>query len=236
MSGKEWLESHGSDDTIREGNKQLTLDIYRNNTNQGNGNAQLDDVVWAVLDTIDYVGGMLFLDKDEETGQYVSLITKEPFTETEMAIVLGMDFVAALLNIVPGAGKASTTAVKKTVKNVVKNEVKNGVKGGRYSEVRKSNKGDEVHHLIPDSVSDIPRKDGPSILMSPEDHKKTASWGNSKAAKEYRNKQKDLVEQGKNRDALANGIKDVRSSSGSKYNTELMDAVKSTKNNNKFKK
>ncbi len=140
MSGEKWLEANGGDDTIRGGNEQLVSDIYRNNTNQGDGNAQLDDIAWGILDTIDYVGGMLLLDKDEETGQYVSLITKEPFTKTEMAIVLGMDFVSVIFNIIPGVGKASTTAVKKTTKNVVKNGVKTVVKGGKEKKTRNNPK------------------------------------------------------------------------------------------------
>ena len=107
-------------------------------------------------------------------------------------------------------------------------------KGGIYSDVRIKNKGGEVHHLIADSVSEISRNDAPSILMTKSDHMQTKSWGNSNVSKSFREEQKKLVNQGKNREALAIGIKDVRSQFSSKYNKELLEAIDSTKNNQKI--
>ena len=109
-------------------------------------------------------------------------------------------------------------------------------KGGIYSDVRIKNKGGEVHHLIADSVSEISRNDAPSILMTKSDHMQTESWGNSNVSKTFRATQKNLVKQGKNRDALTIGIKDVRSKFDSKYNKELLDAIDSAKNNQKINK
>ena len=53
-------------------------------------------------------------------------------------------------------------------------------------------------------------------------------------SKSFREEQKKLVNQGKNREALAIGIKDVRSQFSSKYNKELLEAIDSTKNNQKI--
>lgn len=88
--------------------------------------------------------------------------------------------------------------------------------------------------MIADSVSEISRNDAPSILMTKSDHMQTKSWGNSNVSKSFREEQKKLVNQGKNREALAIGIKDVRSQFSSKYNKELLEAIDSTKNNQKI--
>ena len=48
----------------------------------------------------------------------------------------------------------------------------------------------EVHHMPADSISNLERDDGPAIKMEKEDHRQTASCGNSREAREYREKQK----------------------------------------------
>lgn len=53
-------------------------------------------------------------------------------------------------------------------------------------------------------------------------------------SKSFREEQKKLVNQGKNRETLAIGIKDVRNQFSSKYNKELLEAIDSTKNNQKI--
>ena len=137
---------------------------------------------------------------------------------------------------ITGSKSANSVKSVKNLDNNLENFIDNNKikKGGIYSDVRTKNKGGEVHHLIADSVSEIPRNDAPSILMTKSDHMQTKSWGNSNVSKAFRDKQKNLVNQGKNRDALAIGIKDVRSQFSSKYNKELLEAIDSTKNNQKI--
>lgn len=96
--------------------------------------------------------------------------------------------------------------------------------GGKYSDVKKTSNGEkhEVHHMPSDFASELPRDDGPSIKMNKEDHRLTASHGNSKEAKEYRDIQKKLIEEGKFREALQMDIDDIRNKFGDKYD----DAIK----------
>jgi len=101
-------------------------------------------------------------------------------------------------------------------------------KGGSYKELKDAGYGEnskppqEVHHMPADSVSELSRNDGPAITMDKEDHRRTASCGNSKEAKKYRAKQKELIEQGKFREAIQMDIDDIHKKFGDKYD----DAIK----------
>ena len=79
-----------------------------------------------------------------------------------------------------------------------------GKKGGSYRDVKTEGEGEryEVHHMPADSASRLERGDGPAIKMEKEDHRQTASCGMSREAREYREKQRELIEQGKFREAL----------------------------------
>ena len=103
-------------------------------------------------------------------------------------------------------------------------------KGGSYKEVKENSEGDthEVHHMPADSVSPLEYNDGPAIKMEKEDHRKTASCGNSKEAREYRAQQQKLIEQGKFREALQMDIDDICDKFGDKYDdaiAEMMEYV-----------
>lgn len=103
-------------------------------------------------------------------------------------------------------------------------------KGGSYREVYKDGEGEkyEVHHMPADSTTELSRDDGPAIKMEKEDHRQTASCGNSKEAREYRAIQKELIEQGKFREALQMDIDDIREKFGDKYDdaiTEMLEYV-----------
>jgi len=104
-------------------------------------------------------------------------------------------------------------------------------KGGSYRDVKKNSDGSthEVHHMPADSTSDIDRNDGPAIKMTNEDHAETASYGSSRDAREYREKQRELIEQGKFMEALKMDIEDIIEKFGDKYNEEIkqmLDYVK----------
>lgn len=96
-------------------------------------------------------------------------------------------------------------------------------KGGSYGDVKKTSDGEtqEVHHMPADSVSDLERDDGPAIKMEKEDHRQTASWGRSREAQEYRERQKALIEQGKFREALQMDIDDIHEKFGDKYDDAI---------------
>lgn len=85
----------------------------------------------------------------------------------------------------------------------------------------------EVHHMPADSTNDIlSRGDGPAIIMEKDDHRQTASCGNSKEAREYQDKQKELIEDGKFREAVEMDIDDIREKFGDKYDSEIADMEK----------
>jgi hypothetical protein len=98
-------------------------------------------------------------------------------------------------------------------------------KGGSYAEVKENSDGatSEVHHMPAKSASELPRSDGPSIKMDREDHKQTASFGPSREAHEYRQKQKELIKEGKFREALQMDIEDIHEKFGNKYDDAIAE-------------
>ena len=102
-------------------------------------------------------------------------------------------------------------------------EVESEKTGGSYKEVYKPGEGDtkEVHHTPADSESPLERDDGPAIKMDKADHRMTASCGNSLEAREYRAKQKELIDSGKFREAVQMDIDDIRGKFGDKYDKAI---------------
>lgn len=100
-------------------------------------------------------------------------------------------------------------------------------KGGSYGEVFKEGEGDkyEVHHMPADSTTELDRNDGPAIKMEKEDHRQTASCGSSREAREYRAKQKELIDQGKFREALQMDIDDIHEKFGDKYDDAIAEML-----------
>lgn len=99
--------------------------------------------------------------------------------------------------------------------------------GGSYAEVKKYSDGEthEVHHMPADSASSLERNDGPAIRMEKADHRQTANCGSSKEAREYQAAQKELIENGKFREALQMDIDDIRGKFGSKYDTAISEML-----------
>lgn len=102
------------------------------------------------------------------------------------------------------------------------------VTGGSYSEVKKNSNGEthEVHHMPADSASHLEREDGPAIKMEKSDHRQTASCGSSKEAREYQAAQKELIGNGKFREALQMDIDDIKEKFGSKYDEAISEMMK----------
>ena len=98
--------------------------------------------------------------------------------------------------------------------------------GGSYSELKKQEgrEGKEVHHMPADSASSLERNDGPAIIMEKEDHQDTASYGASKEAREYRATQKELIDNGKFREAFEMDVKDIQDKFGDKYDKSIKEA------------
>lgn len=99
--------------------------------------------------------------------------------------------------------------------------------GGRFGDIFKDGEGDtiEVHHMPADSVTDLPRNDGPAIRMDKSDYRETASCGNSREAREYRERQKELIDAGKFGDAVQMDIDDIREKFGDKYDGAINEML-----------
>jgi hypothetical protein len=108
------------------------------------------------------------------------------------------------------------------------------VLGGSWREVKngypKGSHNYHAHHLYAKSsykgVLGLNKNQGPSIRMIDEDHRATASYDSREGAKEYRNEQKDLLKQGKYREAWNKDVKDIRDKFPNKYDKHIEQAEK----------
>ena len=102
------------------------------------------------------------------------------------------------------------------------------VNGGSYADVKKNSNGEthEVHHMPADSASNLERAEGPAIKMEKDDHRQTASCGSSREAREYQAAQKELIDNGKFREALQLDIDDIRDKFGDKYDGAISEMLK----------
>lgn len=106
-------------------------------------------------------------------------------------------------------------------------------RGGPHSQTKQPvGDGLESHHLPADSVSPIPREQGPAIQMDPADHRATSSHGTQGAdGFEYRAEVERLINDGRMRDAMALEVNDVRraarevSGDQTKYNEALQEML-----------
>ncbi len=99
--------------------------------------------------------------------------------------------------------------------------------GGRFGDIYKEGEGDkrEIHHMPADSVTELSRNDGPAIRMDKSDHRQTASCGNSREARAYRERQKELIDEGKFDEAVQMDIDDIREKFGDKYDDAINEML-----------
>jgi hypothetical protein len=106
---------------------------------------------------------------------------------------------------------------------------KDGKKGGSYGELKEAGFGwpdSEVHHMPAKWASELSIGDGPAIVMDKADHRQTASCGLTNEAQEYREKQKEFIENGDFRGALQMDIDDIHDKFGDKYDKSIEDMLK----------
>lgn len=98
--------------------------------------------------------------------------------------------------------------------------------GGSYRDCKRVSDGryEQVHHIPAKEASYLSEGDGPCIVMETQDHRRTASCGSSREAQEYRAKQKELIDQGRFRDAFNMDKQDLQSKFGNKYNEAIEKA------------
>ena len=106
-------------------------------------------------------------------------------------------------------------------------EVSGYKKGGSYKEVFTPGEGEtnEVHHMPANDANGLNLNDGPAIKMDKSDHRETASCGNSREARVYREVQRELVEQGEFKKALQMDIDDISEKFGDKYDDAISEML-----------
>ena len=193
------------------------------------------------FDTLGWLGGAKALTSAGKATKVTGNVSK---------IANKADDVANIAKISETAGKTAgktdniaeaAKTVKNTADNISKvehNALTAPVKGGSYSQVKNANVGlgGETHHMPAKSVSRIPESKGPAVYLEKVDHKNTASYGNSFNAEHYRQIQKELIDQGKYRDAAAMDIWDIKKNTGTKYNEGLQQSIDYMKTLPEFKK
>ena len=105
------------------------------------------------------------------------------------------------------------------------NDTKLDKDGGAYKDLYTIERH-EKHHMPADSTNDLNRGDGPAIVMEKEDHRETASCGNSKEAQEYRAEQKELIDKGLYEEAFEMDVKDIKEKFSDKYDKQIDEARK----------
>lgn len=100
-------------------------------------------------------------------------------------------------------------------------------RGGRYGDVFEGGRGDriEVNHIPPFEVNGLSFRDGPTISMDKADHRILSSTGSSNEAKEYRARQRDLIEAGDFKGAVKMDIDDIHEKCGDKYDGALHEML-----------
>jgi hypothetical protein len=105
--------------------------------------------------------------------------------------------------------------------------------GGSYRQVRDANEGGQVHHIPADSISPVAKEDGPGIWMTTTDHQRTGSWGRGADQREYREKQKQLIDTNGwdgYKDAMQMDIDDIHKNFGDKYDQGINQALEYVNN------
>lgn len=104
--------------------------------------------------------------------------------------------------------------------------------GGSYGELKKEGYGwsdinpHEIHHMPSCESSPLERNDGPAIVMDANDHRMTASCGNSREAQTYRAIQKEKIVSGDFRGAFQMDVEDIHDKFGDKYDAGIEQAYK----------
>lgn len=137
----------------------------------------------------------------------------------------GVRFTQALPGIGQGvvATRLANTAVGITAK--VRKALPVTKQGGRYGDLITDSA--HRHHMPAKQASPLSEADGPAIRMSPEDHRKTASYGGRKGSTQqaYRDKQAELIKQGRFDDAFMMDVDDIQSKFGNKYDNAILEAM-----------
>jgi filamentous hemagglutinin len=161
------------------------------------------------------------------------------------------DYAIAGVGLVPGVGDGAAKILAKAkalykegkvaeaadlvegLDKLPRSKSQNEILGGAHRDTSKPvNDGYDSHHCPAQSCykgAPISSADGPAIKMDPADHKNTASYGRDADARAYRERQQDLLSQGKLYEAIQMDIDDIRSKFGSKYDESIRQMLEYAK-------
>ncbi|MEU7482566.1 RHS repeat-associated core domain-containing protein [Streptomyces sp. NPDC042319] len=109
--------------------------------------------------------------------------------------------------------------------------------GGWYGGMTPARDGNEINHMPAKSaykhlaVPKLTPHMGPSIRMEKPDHRLVTSTGYGREAREWQQKQRDLINAGRFDKAMKMDIDDIRSRFGNKYDQHIADMVASLPHN-----
>jgi hypothetical protein len=96
-------------------------------------------------------------------------------------------------------------------------------RGGSHAGTKKP--GFESNHMPPKSVSPLSEARGPAIRMDKADHRKLTSTGSSLDSMEFRERQKELINDNKFNEAFGMEAADVIDKFGAKYDDAIAESA-----------
>lgn len=98
---------------------------------------------------------------------------------------------------------------------------------GTYGALKTANAGEllengqEIHHVLPDAISNIKTSEGLAIKMSKPDHRMLTSTGYTNESIAFRAEMEKLINAGKLKEAYIMGFDDIIEKTGTKYLEEI---------------
>ncbi|WP_448098363.1 hemagglutinin repeat-containing protein [Luteibacter yeojuensis] len=178
---------------------------------------------------------------DAQTPEQLGLVHPASNTIASVAVDAGLAVVGGAIRDTAKSIVQQSNGFSEKVQDA-EGAISGDTLGGAHRDTSKPvNDGFDSHHCPAKSCyagSLISSQDGPAIKMDPKDHAKTASHGNGAEAMAYREKQQQLLSEGKLEEAMQMDIDDIHAKFGNKYDAniqQMLDYAKSL-NPNDFKK
>ncbi|OOF40972.1 hypothetical protein BKK49_05420 [Rodentibacter rarus] len=171
----------------------------------------------------------------------------EEFSPVQQALIVAveMGFPPSRRGIKNGLGKIrlGIDDFSKEIKKTIVKSKNTKVKGGAYKDLDfdnsphptlKNTTVEQKHHM-PSQAAGNKGTNGGALTMETNDHKQTASFDNIAGSKNYRNKQKDLIENGKFQEAFQMDVDDIKRKFGNKYDDGIEQLTQWYKKQGKIK-
>ncbi|WP_424410582.1 PAAR domain-containing protein [Pasteurella sp. PK-2025] len=167
------------------------------------------------------------------------------FVEKTLLVAVDMGFPPSKKTMKNGLGKIrlGIDEFSKGIKKSIVKSKNTKVKGGAYKNLDfdnsphptlKNTTMEQKHHM-PSQSAGNKGTNGGALTMETNDHKQTASFDNIAGSKDYRNKQKGLIANGKFQEAFQMDVDDIRRKFGDKYDDGIEQLTQWYKKQGKIK-